>query len=271
MAVHVTVLVPTAKIEPLGGSHITAAPQLSVAVVTNSTPRSHRPGAVFAITFVEQTSRGFSRSCTVTVKLQFTLLLFASTAVQFTGVIPRANLFPDGGTQVTVVPVQVSDNVGTKAATASQRPDSVAITMFVGQVSAGGSLSRTVTVNEHVSVLPLRSVAVHVTVFTPVANRDPLGGAHAMVALPQLSFALAAKVATASQFPADVNSSCAAGQVIAGFSRSCTVTVKLHRFVLPLASVATQFTVVTPDVKAAPEGGVQTTVVPAQLSVTFMA
>src|SRR5204863_8550218 len=88
---------------------------------------------------------------------------------------------------------------------------------------------------------------------------------------PQLSVALAANVTTASQLPGAVNTSCAAGQVIVGFSRSCTVTVKLQRFVLPPPSVATQFTVVTPEVNALPDDGVQTTVVPVQLSVALTA
>jgi len=196
-------------------------------------------------------------------------LPLTSCAVQFTGVVPRTNRLPVGGKHETVVPVQLSSTIGANVAIASHRPVSVAITMFVGQVTAGGSLSRTVTVNEHVSELPLPSVAVHMTVFTPFANRDPLGGAHVMLAPPQLSLAVAANVATASQLPGAMNNSCAAGHVIAGFSWSCTVTVKLQRFVLPPASVATQVTVVTPAAKIAPGGGVQITLVPVQLSVAL--
>ena len=40
---------------------------------------------------------------------------------------------------------------------------------------------------------------------------------------------------------------------------SCTVTVKLLAPVLPAASVAEQFTVVTPSAKTPPEAGVQFT------------
>jgi len=45
-------------------------------------------------------------------------------------------------------------------------------------VIAGGCVSLTVTVNEHIAVLPEASVAVHVTVVTPLLNVDPLAGTH---------------------------------------------------------------------------------------------
>src|SRR2546423_5710460 len=46
-----------------------------------------------------------------------------------------------------------------------------------------------------------------------------------------------------------------------------TETVKLHVAVFPELSVAVQVTVVVPTGNAAPEGGLQTTVTPGQLSV----
>ena len=49
-----------------------------------------------------------------------------------------------------------------------------------------------------------------------------------------------------------------------------TVTVKLQVAVLPEASVAVQVTVVTPTGKQLPEGGVQTTVTPGQLSLAVV-
>src|SRR5215475_8797029 len=49
---------------------------------------------------------------------------------------------------------------------------------------------------------------------------------------------------------------------------SQTVTLKLQEAVAPPESVAVQLTVVTPSGKAEPEGGLQTTVTPGQLSVT---
>jgi hypothetical protein len=44
---------------------------------------------------------------------------------------------------------------------------------FVGQLTTGGSISFTVTVKEHERVLPLPSVAVHVTGVVPSWKTDP--------------------------------------------------------------------------------------------------
>src|SRR5437879_6050090 len=48
----------------------------------------------------------------------------------------------------------------------------------------------TVTVNEHVPVLPDPSVAVQFTLVTPSGKLDPEAGAHLAVTLPQLSLAV---------------------------------------------------------------------------------
>jgi len=52
-------------------------------------------------------------------------------------------------------------------------------------------VSLTVTVNEQEAVFPDPSVAVQVTVVTPLANVDPDAGAHSTVAPGQLSVASA--------------------------------------------------------------------------------
>ena len=57
-----------------------------------------------------------------------------------------------------------------------------------------------------------------------------------------------------------------AGQVIAGFWLSLTVTVKVHIAMLLEASFAVQVTVVVPLRKLLPEDGVHVTVAPEQLS-----
>ena len=57
-----------------------------------------------------------------------------------------------------------------------------------------------------------------------------------------------------------------AGQTATGGSVSLTVTVKLHVFVLPAASVAVQATGVVPVPKLEPPAGLQVTVTPGQLS-----
>jgi hypothetical protein len=49
---------------------------------------------------------------TVTVKLQELVLAEASVAVQFTVVVPAANVEPEGGVQFTLTPGQLSVAVG---------------------------------------------------------------------------------------------------------------------------------------------------------------
>lgn len=61
---------------------------------------------------VGQVNVGFWLSFTVTVKLHAALLFDASVAVQVTVVVPRWNAEPDGGTQLTEAPEQLSEAVG---------------------------------------------------------------------------------------------------------------------------------------------------------------
>ena len=58
-----------------------------------------------------------------------------------------------------------------------------------------------------------------------------------------------------------------AGQVTFGGSASLIVTVKVHDAVFVEASVAVHVTVVVPFGNVDPDGGLQTTVTPGQLSV----
>jgi len=100
--------------------------------------------------------------------------------------------------------------------------------MFVGQAIVGNSLSTTRTVNAQVSMLPLESVAVQVTVFVPLGRIEPEGGVQTSEAVPQLSVAFAAKATRASQRPCSALTTMLVGQVIVGFSRSTTPTVNPH-------------------------------------------
>src|SRR5438445_695086 len=110
--------------------------------------------------------------------------------------------------------------------------------MSAGQVIIGGSVSLTVTVNVHLAVLPAASVAVQITGVAPFANNLPLGGLHATVAPGQLSVTVGAKATVAPHTPGSVPVVISAGQVIAGFSVSLTVTLNVQLLALPLASVA---------------------------------
>jgi hypothetical protein len=141
-AVQKTVLVPGTKFEPLGGSQVTATPsQLSVADERKSTVALQLPGGGLVRMAAGQAMRGSSRSSTVTVKLQVTLLLVASTAMQCTAVVPRPNLLPLGGAHTVTAAEQSSVAVAAKVTSASHRAVSVTVTMFVGHVKAGGCAS----------------------------------------------------------------------------------------------------------------------------------
>ena len=128
---------------------------------------------------------------TVTVKEQVALLLAVSVAVQATEVTPLAKLEPLGGTQATVTPGQLSEAVAVNVTLLAQEPGAVLTVRFAGQVMAGSWVSLTVTVKEQVALLLAVSVAVQVTVVTPLAKLEPLGGVQATVTPGQLSVAVA--------------------------------------------------------------------------------
>jgi hypothetical protein len=144
-------------------------------------------------------------------------------------------------------------------------PVVTAVTL-AGQAIVGACISTTVTVNEHVAVLPLESVAVELTVVMPFGKAEPDGGLLTTMTPGQLSEAVTVKFATAEHELAAVETVTLPGQVIAGFCISTTVTVNEHEAVLPLESVAVEETVVVPFGKVEPEGGVLTTVTSGQLS-----
>ena len=130
----------------------------------------------------------------------------------------------------------------------------------------GGWMSLTMTLKVQALVLPLLSVAVHVTVVTPLLNVLPLAGLQAPDPPEQLSENEGLKLTTRVQVPAEVFVTILAGHAAAGSWLSVTLTVNVQALVLPLASVAVQVTVVTPLLNVAPLVGRQLTVAPGQLS-----
>src|SRR5204863_5821119 len=120
------------------------------------------------------------------------------------------------------------------------------VLIFVVQGNGGSSVSLPVTVKVQGFVYLLASVAVHVTVLTPLLKLLPLTGVQLTVAPAQLSLAVGVmKVTVRVQLPGAVLVVMFAGHVKVGSSVSVTVTVKVHAFVLPLASVAVHVTVLT--------------------------
>jgi hypothetical protein len=126
---------------------------------------------------------------TVTTKLQALVLPLPSVAVHTTVVGPSGKTLPEPGTQATVgAGVQLSVAPGTTYVTLL-----VPTVRLAGHARAGGCKSCTVTVKLQVLVLPLPSVATHVTVVVPLLKADPLAGVHATVgAGVQLSVAVGA-------------------------------------------------------------------------------
>src|SRR6185503_6139695 len=103
-----------------------------------------------------------------------------------------AKVEPLTGLHVTLTPGQLSAAVAMKITLLFEhRPGSVSATMSAGRAMPGGSRSRTVTVKVQLLRLLAASVAVQVTVVTPLANVEPLGGLHVTVTPGQLSVAVA--------------------------------------------------------------------------------
>src|SRR5437773_676662 len=89
VAVQVTVVTPTLKVEPLAGTQLdVTAVQLSAALTAQVTLAfEHWPASATPVMFAGQTMEGFSASLTVTVKLQAAPTLpELSVTVQVTGV-----------------------------------------------------------------------------------------------------------------------------------------------------------------------------------------
>ena len=117
VAVQVTVVVPTGRIEPLGGVHAEVTPgQLSDTVgagkLTVAVLEIGQVCAATVVTFAGQVIEGGCVSLTVTVKLQEAVLFEVSVAVQVTVVVPFGKVAPDCGTQLTVGFEQFSLAVG---------------------------------------------------------------------------------------------------------------------------------------------------------------
>jgi hypothetical protein len=132
--------------------------------------------------------------------------------------------------------------------------------MSEGQVIAGGVVSTTVTVKLQLTLFPLVSVAVQVTVVVPIEKSEPDSGAQTTVGLAsQMPVVVTVKLAGVPAGPAH-STTMFGGHWMAGGIVPSTVTVKLHALLWPLASVAAQFTVVVPSENNDPDAGVQATV-----------
>ncbi|MEP6469825.1 MAG: hypothetical protein ABJC24_08655 [Chloroflexota bacterium] len=148
VAEQVTVVAPSAKVEPDTGTHDTdglAGPTASVAVgVVKITTAPLAPAASTVMSDVAATA-GAVVSTTVTVKLPFAVLPAASVAEQFTVVVPRAKVVPEVGLHVTVGEAglaSVADAVYENTAPEALVASTVAL---AGRVRTGGAESQLMT------------------------------------------------------------------------------------------------------------------------------
>lgn len=114
IAVAVTVVVPTGKVDPDGGLATTDTPgQLSEAITVKFTTAEHCPVVLPTVMFDGQVIDGGWLSLIVTVNEQLAVLPDASATEQLTVVVPTGNAEPAGGLQTGVpTPGQLSIAVG---------------------------------------------------------------------------------------------------------------------------------------------------------------
>ena len=110
VAEQAAVVVPTANVDPLGGTQARFVTNVfSVAVAVNVTLLLVAwPVSVLKAIFVGQVSCGGSLSNTVTLKLHCAEFLLPSVATQVTVVIPSKNVEPFGGAQTKLTTPQLS-------------------------------------------------------------------------------------------------------------------------------------------------------------------
>src|ERR1041384_7171319 len=234
VAVHTTLVVPLAKLEPEAGTHRIEPPgQLSVNEKTKLTLVAHCPGAVLTVIGPGQLGTGRSVSLTVTVKVQFELLPLASVAVHTTLVVPLAKLLPDAGTHRIEPPGQLSVNENAKLTLLAHCPGAVLTVIGPGQLGTGRWVSLTVTVKVQFELLPDASVAVHTTLVVPLAKLEPDAGTHSTETPGQLSVNENAKLTLVLHCPGAVLTVIGPGQLGTGRWVSTTMTVCEHMAELP--------------------------------------
>jgi hypothetical protein len=183
LAVQLTVVVPTGKVLPEAGVHVTVgcASTVSVAVGVKVTTAPEALEA-YALMSVGTVKVGAAESLTVTLNVFGVLVLpVASLAVQLTVVSPSGNVLPEAGAQVIVgfaSTASLADGAGEKVTTAPA-PLVASTVMPLGTVRLGAVVSLTVTLNDFSAlVLPAASLAVQLTVVSPSAKVPPEAGIH---------------------------------------------------------------------------------------------
>ncbi|GAB6181206.1 hypothetical protein JCM14036_25250 [Desulfotomaculum defluvii] len=130
LAMQVTVVVPTSKNSPEGGSQVNdTKPQLSDKIGMYSTIAPHALKSLGTV-MSGQVIFGGSVSMTVIAKLHEDVLSDASVAMQVTALVPTGKKEPEGGLQAKVTPGQFSNIRGLGYKTfAPHRPGSLGTIM----------------------------------------------------------------------------------------------------------------------------------------------
>ena len=147
LALQITVVVPSGKVEPGAGAHVTAAIGPSTSSVAVGIAKfATDPAGLFASTWIGVGTFdriGGVASCTVTVKDPDAGFPCESVAEQLTVVVPSGNEDPDGGVHVTAT------EPSTRSFALAENVTCVpaGTVMSDGRESVGAVVSFTVTVN----------------------------------------------------------------------------------------------------------------------------
>ncbi|OSS37466.1 hypothetical protein C723_3622 [Christiangramia flava JLT2011] len=152
-------------------SQLSAAVAIPRSRFAKDTPQ--RPSSVVISISAGQVISGASLSVMVTSNEHSTKLSSSSVALKVTVVVPTGNTSPEAGPAICSILTspELSANSGMSNSTAApQIPGSFGVTIFSGHEIEGSSPSSTVTVKLHSAVFPELSVAVNVTVVSPIGN-----------------------------------------------------------------------------------------------------
>lgn len=168
-AEQLTVVVVIGKVLPDAGTQVTGRAPSTISLAVGEKVATAPLGEVASrVMFAGKFSAGPVVSCTVTVKLPFAVLPFASDAEQLTVVVAIGKVLPEAGLQVTGrFPFTLSVAVAVNVATAPEGPVASSV-MFAGNDKTGGTASLV-----HPKLLPVQEFIGVVTFSVPLKTLTP--------------------------------------------------------------------------------------------------
>src|SRR5690606_37580132 len=229
----VMLAIPQESVEPLS---ISAAVRLALPVASS-----------WMVMFLVTTT-GAVTSSTVTIAVAVSVLPLTSVTVRVTVLSPTSPQSKlDLSSVIPAIP-QVSDEpLSISAAVRLALPVASSwIVMFL-VTTTGAMMSSTVTIAVAVSVLPLTSVTVRVTVLAPTSPQSKLDLSSVMLAITQASVE-PLSISAAVMLALPVASSWIVMLLVttSGAVRSSTITIAVAVSVLPFTSVTVRVTVLSP-------------------------